>query len=239
MKKRDAVIIITAVCIVIAVLSVIILTKDKKRNTKTVQSETSSTDTESIVIDGVDEDTDDKGKLKDNGTGISPDETEADKILKEAKNKKNKSVNVPVLPAKESKKKTESSSSNTSKAVASVKSGTSSKSSTAKKTKKYVQDANPDTGISWDGKSKIIYRTVNGDTTVKTYGGYYELRPDQWVLLEEPTEKSEYDGKCEYCGRVSGDGTNGTCVRYSLINEDMSCPNCGKTIPAGTCHSCK
>ena len=44
--------------------------------------------------------------------------------------------------------------------------------------------------------------------------------------------------KCEHCGRVRGDGTNGTCIRYSLADGDMTCPNCGRNIPKHTCHTC-
>ena len=105
-------------------------------------------------------------------------------------------------------------------------------------TKKYVRDADPETGISWDGKSKIIYRTAEGLTTEKTYGGYYEIRPNEWVQLPYEIKEETVTDKCEHCGKVRGDGTNGTCIRYSLADGDMTCPNCGKTIPKHTCHTC-
>ena len=105
-------------------------------------------------------------------------------------------------------------------------------------TKKYVRDADPETGISWDGESKIIYRTAEGLTTEKTYGGYYEIRPDEWVQLPYEIKEETVTDKCEHCGRIRGDGTNGTCIRYSLADGDMTCPNCGKTIPKHTCHTC-
>lgn len=106
------------------------------------------------------------------------------------------------------------------------------------KTKKYVRDADPETGISWDGESKIIYRTAEGLTTEKTYGGYYEIRPNEWVQLPYEIKEETVTDKCEHCGRVRGDGSGGTCIRYSLADGDMTCSNCGKTIPKHTCHTC-
>ena len=108
----------------------------------------------------------------------------------------------------------------------------------AQETKKYVRDADPETGISWDGESKIIYRTAEGLTTEKTYGGYYEIRPNEWVQLPYDIKEETVTDKCEHCGKVRGDGTNGTCIRYSLADGDMTCPNCGKAIPKHTCHTC-
>lgn len=108
----------------------------------------------------------------------------------------------------------------------------------AQETKKYVRDADPETGISWDGESKIIYRTAEGLTTEKTYGGYYEIRPNEWVQLPYEIKEETVTDKCEHCGKVRGDGTNGTCIRYSLADGDMTCPNCGKAIPKHTCHTC-
>ena len=108
----------------------------------------------------------------------------------------------------------------------------------AQETKKYVRDADPETGISWDGESKIIYRTAEGLTTEKTYGGYYEIRPNEWVQLPYDIKEETATDKCEHCGKVRGDGTNGTCIRYSLADGDMTCPNCGRNIPKHTCHTC-
>ena len=107
-----------------------------------------------------------------------------------------------------------------------------------KNEKSYVRDADPETGISWDGESKIIYRTAEGLTTEKTYGGYYEIRPNEWVQLPYEIKEETVTDKCEHCGKVRGDGTNGTCIRYSLADGDMTCPNCGRNIPKHTCHTC-
>ena len=107
-----------------------------------------------------------------------------------------------------------------------------------KNEKSYVRDADPETGISWDGESKIIYRTAEGLTAEKTYGGYYEIRPNEWVQLPYEIKEETATDKCEHCGRVRGDGSGGTCIRYSLADGDMTCPNCGKAIPKHTCHTC-
>ena len=104
--------------------------------------------------------------------------------------------------------------------------------------KKYVRDADPETGISWDGESKIIYRTAEGLTAEKTYGGYYEIRPNEWVQLPYEIAAETETDKCEHCGRVRGGGSGGTCIRYSLADGDMTCPNCGRNIPKHTCHTC-
>ena len=148
-----------------------------------------------------------KTEIEDTGSGLKPDETEADKILQKAEQKK-EVYTEPVLQG------------------------------SMQETKKYVRDADPETGISWDGESKIIYRTAEGLTTEKTYGGYYEIRPNEWVQLPYEIAAETATDICEHCGKVRGDGTNGTCIRYSLADGDMTCPNCGKTIPKHTCHTC-
>ena len=47
------------------------------------------------------------------------------------------------------------------------------------------------------------------------------------------------DGKfyCPYCGKISGDGSSGTCLWY--IMGDHNCTCCGEYVPAMTCHTCK
>ena len=83
----------------------------------------------------------------------------------------------------------------------------------AQETKKYVRDADPETGISWDGESKIIYRTAEGLTTEKTYGGYYEIRPNEWVQLPYDIKKETATDICEHCGRVRGGVCHRACGR--------------------------
>ncbi|OJU18288.1 MAG: hypothetical protein BGN88_00910 [Clostridiales bacterium 43-6] len=41
---------------------------------------------------------------------------------------------------------------------------------------------------------------------------------------------------CQECGKKTGDGSKGTCVRFV---KDCNCPNCGVFVKAGTCHTCK
>ena len=115
-----------------------------------------------------------KTEIEDNGSGLKPDETEADKILQKAEQKK-EVYTEPVLQG------------------------------SAQETKKFVRDADPETGISWDGESKIIYRTAEGLTTEKTYGGYYEIRPNEWVQLPYDIKKETVTDRCEHCGRVRGE----------------------------------
>ena len=148
-----------------------------------------------------------KAEIEDNGNGLKPDETEADKILQKAEQKKEVYTEPILQPENKSEKK-------------------------------YVRDADPETGISWDGESKIIYRTAEGLTAEKTYGGYYEVRPNEWVQLPYEIAPETETDKCEHCGRVRGDGSGGTCIRYSLADGDMTCPNCGRNIPKHTCHTC-
>ena len=68
---------------------------------------------------------------------------------------------------------------------------------------------------------------------------FYAL--DEWGntcydITKCPQYKEEEDPtiRCEHCGRVSGTGDNGTCVRFTV---DTVCPICGKTVKAKTCHT--
>lgn len=42
---------------------------------------------------------------------------------------------------------------------------------------------------------------------------------------------------CSDCGKVSGNGLNGTCVVWMM--GDVDCPNCGEHVEAYTCHTCE
>ena len=209
-SKKIILIIISAVlCLALIFGGVVVLSgRNKKKNEKTDGQEKIESTISAEVPKPDMSAESSKTEITDTGKGLKPDETEADKILKKAEEKAETVYTEPVLQPENSGGK------------------------------KYVRDADPETGISWDGESKIIYRTAEGQTTEKTYGGYYELRPDEWVQLPYPTEKEEITDKCEHCGKVRGDGTNGTCIRYSLADGDMTCPNCGKAIPKHPCHTC-
>lgn len=146
-----------------------------------------------------------------------------------------------------------------------------------------VQYADPETGISWDGKSPIIYTYPDGTTgTEKRDGAKYEQVPGIYTTYVAPRDpagrlagsicstcgkivgtnctqktKSEYCNwcgiflqaytchdcpkgdiyYCRYCGKIGGDGTNGTCLRY-WTGGDHICYSCGANVPVKTCHTC-
>lgn len=103
-----------------------------------------------------------------------------------------------------------------------------------------VQRADPETGISWDGKSPIIYTYADGTTgTEKRDGATYESLPGMIATINLAAEnyESDYDGTCPHCGRKGWDGTNGTCLRY-FTGGDHTCANCGDVVPENTCHTC-
>ena len=209
MKKKIIIILCVVLSLAIALGAVfLILRKPNKKEDETPEQNTSSTVSVEEPLKNTENTDSSAAEITDDGTGLKPDETKADEILSSADKKTSSVYNEPVLQPEPEKEK------------------------------KYVKDADPETGISWDGESQIIYRTASGLTTEKTFGGYYELRPGEWVLLPYPIEKEEISDKCDYCGRIRGDGTNGTCLRYSLSDSDMTCPNCGADIPKHTCHTC-
>ena len=209
MKKKIIIILCVVLSLAIALGAVfIILRNPNNKEDETPEQNTSSTVSVEEPLKNTENTDSSAAEITDDGTGLKPDETKADEILSSAEKKTSSVYNEPVLQPEPAKEK------------------------------KYVKDADPETGISWDGESQIIYRTASGLTTEKTFGGYYELRPGEWVLLPYPIEKEEISDKCEYCGRIRGDGTCGTCLRYSLSDSDMICPNCGAVIPKHTCHTC-
>lgn len=210
MKKKVIIIVSVILCLVLAVGGIFLINGgQKKSDAENNESEnTQSTVSVEEPLKNTENADSSAAEITDDGTGLKPDETKADEILSSADKKTSSVYNEPVLQPEPEKEK------------------------------KYVKDADPETGISWDGESQIIYRTALGLTTEKTFGGYYELRPGEWVLLPYPIEKEEISDKCEYCGRIRGDGTGGTCLRYSLSDSDMICPNCGAVIPKHTCHTC-
>lgn len=103
-------------------------------------------------------------------------------------------------------------------------------------TRKVVQRADTETGISWDGVSPIIYTYPDGTTgTEPKNGATYEYLPGMYNTVEN-IERVEYDGICSHCGKESGDGTHGTCLRFWTSGHD--CPNCGEHVEVRTCHTC-
>ena len=208
--KPKKIILITVSCLLCAgcIAGIIYAAARKPGKNETVSSGDNSEIKISAEIPTSDSKTEStKAEIEDNGNGLKPDETEADKILQKAEQKKEVYTEPVLQPENKSEKK-------------------------------YVRDADPETGISWDGESKIIYRTAEGLTAEKTYGGYYEIRPNEWVQLPYDIKEETVTDKCEHCGRLRGDGSGGTCIRYSLADGDMTCPNCGRNIPKHTCHTC-
>ena len=154
-SKKIILIIISAVlCLALIFGGVVVLSgRNKKKNEKTDGQEKIESTISAEVPKPDMSAESSKTEITDTGKGLKPDETEADKILKKAEEKAETVYTEPVLQPENSGGK------------------------------KYVRDADPETGISWDGESKIIYRTAEGQTTEKTYGGYYEIRPNEWEQL--------------------------------------------------------
>lgn len=94
--------------------------------------------------------------------------------------------------------------------------------------------ADPDTGISWDGVSPILYYYEDGTTGYEPReGAKYEWYPGVWITYHEPVVS---DRCCNVCGRPYGDGRNGTCICRLLV--DWDCEFCGTHVEAGECHTC-
>lgn len=152
--------------------------------------------------------------------------------------------------------------------------------------------ADPETGLSWDGVSPIIYTYPDGTRgTEPIEGATYEALPGviatYHVYHDEvgrvldstcrdcgKTIKNDSRGKycvqfpseggfctscgqdvepytchtctnytdgtsyCVHCRKVEGNGSEGTCVRWSLGGGDRTCPLCNATVPMHTCHTC-
>lgn len=107
----------------------------------------------------------------------------------------------------------------------------------------YVGPADPATGLSWDGVSPIIYTYTDGTTgTTPIEGATYESIPGVTTTYKvySSTVDDYYSNDaitCYLCGRIAGDGSNGTCVRW-LAGSEHICNNCGSTVPTGVCHTC-
>ena len=48
------------------------------------------------------------------------------------------------------------------------------------------------------------------------------------------SEQKDPNKYCDECTKKIGDGSKGTCVRFTV---DTKCPDCGKTVKARTCHT--
>ena len=105
-------------------------------------------------------------------------------------------------------------------------------------TPQVVQPADPDTGISWDGVSPIIYTYEDGTTgTEKRDGASYEYLPGMYNEIYYPKDDAgRYHGEaCPSCGKIIGIGTENTCTQSS---RSEYCYYCGIYVHAQTCHTC-
>lgn len=219
-KKKKIIIGIIAAILVIAITVGVILITGRKENSPVKKEDTVSKSSELNI-----EEPDEKGsaketelgeEIKDDGTGLTPDETKA--VITE----KSTGEKAPAVT-----KSQPAANKDTAEEPIVNKSNPSG----------YVKDANPETGISWDGKSRIVYTYTDGTKgSEKKNGATYEVAPGLVRIYYAPDEK-EWDGTCSHCGKVSGDGKNGTCVRWLM--SDMDCPNCGVHVKQGQCHTCK
>lgn len=112
----------------------------------------------------------------------------------------------------------------------------------------FVRYADPLTGLSWDGKSPIIYTYEDGTTgTTPQLGATYYSDPYTistvnaydmgWITYDEFSGGAS-DSTCLHCGKPMGNGLNGTCVRW-MAGSSHVCPNCGETVATQVCHTCK
>lgn len=103
----------------------------------------------------------------------------------------------------------------------------------------YIKRADPDTGISYDGESPIIYTYADGTTgTEKQEGATYEELPGVYK-----TFAYSYDSvgriigsTCETCGlEVGGWCQAGYCLQWWFLRY---CTCCGQMVVSYTCHHC-
>ena len=220
MKKKKVVISAVAVVAVVGITVGIILAVKSKGKEKTVYEEKQKTESQSVQIEDLSEPENKKEdvlEIEDDGTGLKPDES----VVSEVQNNTGVKAEAPAK-AKQPEKAEDA-----AQPVA----------PNNNNNNDYVQMADPNTGISYDGKSPIIYTYEDGSKgTEKKKGASYEVIPGL-IRYYYPPDEIPWDGTCSHCGKVAGDGLNGTCVRWLM--GDMTCPNCGTFVKKGECHTCK
>lgn len=252
-SHKKACIITAAAVLALLLLTAIIIgvTIGKKPDGKTGDNGSSTSQSSDLTIEEPTDETNTSSELlPDSDNYISPDESEADKVLSgESKTSDSSTVSTPANTSSTNKtpatntNSTPSGSGSTAQNsgnTGSTAENTSSAGSTSSQAT-VVQMADPDTGISWDGKSPIIYTYTDGTTgTEMKLGATYEQFPGMTTTITEMDmpdwEPEEYDPNCRHCGKLMGDGTNGTCVRWMM--GDIDCPACGAHVSANTCHTC-
>ena len=104
----------------------------------------------------------------------------------------------------------------------------------------YIQGADPDTGISYDGESPIIYTYTDGTTgTEKRDGAKYEVTPGIYRYIYFPKDNSgRFIGSvCASCNKTVGsDYYPNSCVQF---DNSQYCAHCGIFVEAYVCHCCE
>ena len=217
MKNKVIIAVITTVLVIGITVGVIFAVSPKEKD-KPDTKNVAETQSQTVQIDNI-SDADSKEdavlEIDDDGTGLKPDESVAASVQNNTGKKAETSAK-----AKQPEKADD-----VAQPIA------------PKNNNGYVQDADPNTGISYDGKSPIIYTYEDGSKgTEKKKGAYYEVEPGL-IRYYYPPDDVPWDGTCSHCGKIAGDGLNGTCVRWLM--GDMTCPNCGVFVKNGECHTCK
>lgn len=99
--------------------------------------------------------------------------------------------------------------------------------------------ANPETGLSWDGVSPIIYTYPDGTTgTVPKDNATYEYIPGWIETYKVPRDVigRELGTICNECGKSVGLTSYGKSCSKNTRN--LYCECCGVYVTAYTCHTC-
>ncbi len=102
--------------------------------------------------------------------------------------------------------------------------------------------------LNWDKNAPVIYTYLDGTTgTDPKLGATYRYNKyevhtvnayDLGLISYEEFNGPGSDGYCSDCGKLKGDGTNGTCTWW-LGSETHICEYCGGTMNPWSCHTCK
>ncbi|MGN0114029.1 MAG: hypothetical protein ACI396_01740 [Acutalibacteraceae bacterium] len=109
---------------------------------------------------------------------------------------------------------------------------------TAKKTQA-ATTKKPQTTTKKQTTTQTLYHYKDGTTGYTPQDGAWYIDPvygDKCVYVDYSNIDSDYDGvHCPQCGKVEGDGRNGTCCVYIC---DAVCEYCGEHVKAMECHTC-
>ncbi len=187
MKNKKFIIIGAAVAVVLGIilaLTIPALIKGKDGNDNL--SDVGSSAGASVNIEDIEDRSDDEDEEY-----LEPDETEADKILEEYKNKtesqasETSSAATTPTTSTSTTQNTNNSTGNSSTGSSGTQTGgVTINGSGTFNGKTFVQAADPETGISWDGVSPIIYTYPDGTTgTEKREGASYEKYPNMFTTI--------------------------------------------------------